>query len=136
MNADRVDNERTSDAALASRQATLVRAQGIDDSPASNVVGPSVTGDMVALVPEQRPLIEVKNATRWFDVSSPWLERILARKPRSVLRAVDGVSFSIRKGETLALVGESGCGKSTIARLLVGLYPLTHGSITFDGQPL
>lgn len=85
---------------------------------------------------EQRPLIEVKNAARWFDVSSPWLERVLARKPRSVLRAVDGVSFSIRKGETLALVGESGCGKSTIARLLVGLYPLTHGSITFDGQPL
>jgi peptide/nickel transport system ATP-binding protein len=136
MNADRVDNERTSDAALASRQATLVRAQGVDDSPASNAVGPSVTGDMVALVPEQRPLIEVKNAARWFDVSSPWLERILARKPRSVLRAVDGVSFSIRKGETLALVGESGCGKSTIARMLVGLYPLTYGSITFDGQPL
>ena len=136
MNADRVDSERTSDTVLASRQATLVRAQGIGDSPASNLVGPSVTGDMVALVPEQRPLIEVKNAARWFDVSSPWLERILARKPRSVLRAVDGVSFSIRKGETLALVGESGCGKSTIARMLVGLYPLTHGSITFDGQPL
>jgi peptide/nickel transport system ATP-binding protein len=136
MNADRVDSERTSDAALASRQATLVRAQGVDDSPASNVVGPSVTGDVVALVPEQRPLIEVKNAARWFDVSSPWLERILARKPRSVLRAVDGVSFTIRKGETLALVGESGCGKSTIARMLVGLYPLTYGSITFDGQPL
>ena len=84
----------------------------------------------------QRALVEVKDAARWFDVSAPWLERVLSRKPRTLLRAVDGVSFTIRKGETLALVGESGCGKSTIARLLVGLYPLTQGSILFDGQPL
>jgi peptide/nickel transport system ATP-binding protein len=90
----------------------------------------------VAVQGSAQPLVEVKNAARWFDVSSPWLERVLSRKPRTVLRAVDGVSFSIRKGETFALVGESGCGKSTIARLLVGLYPLTHGSITFDGKPL
>jgi peptide/nickel transport system ATP-binding protein len=85
---------------------------------------------------EKRVLIEVNDAARWFDVSAPWLERVLSRKPRTVLRAVDGVSFTIRQGETLALVGESGCGKSTIARLLVGLYPLTRGSIKFDGQPL
>lgn len=85
---------------------------------------------------QERPLVEVRDAARWFDVSAPWLERVLSRKPRTMLRAVDGVSFSIRKGETLALVGESGCGKSTIARLLVGLYPLTRGTITFDGQPL
>ncbi len=84
----------------------------------------------------ERPLVEVKDAARWFDVSAPWLERVLTRKPRTMLRAVDGVTFSIRKGETLALVGESGCGKSTIARLLVGLYPLTRGSINFDGEPL
>ena len=82
------------------------------------------------------PLVEVKDAARWFDVSAPWLERMLSRKPKTMLRAVDGVSFTIRRGETLALVGESGCGKSTIARLLVGLYPLTRGSIDFDGQPL
>ncbi len=85
---------------------------------------------------QDRPLVEVHDAARWFDVSAPWLERVLSRKPRTLLRAVDGVSFSIRRGETLALVGESGCGKSTIARLLVGLYPLTRGTITFDGQPL
>lgn len=85
---------------------------------------------------QERPLVEVHDAARWFDVSAPWLERVLARKPRTMLRAVDGVSFSIRRGETLALVGESGCGKSTIARLLVGLYPLTRGTISFDGQPL
>lgn len=81
-------------------------------------------------------LVKVEDAARWFDVSPPWLERVLARKPRVDLRAVDGVSFEIRRGETLALVGESGCGKSTVARMLVGLYGLTRGSIQFDGQPL
>ncbi|MCG7327834.1 ABC transporter ATP-binding protein [Achromobacter sp. ACRQX] len=82
------------------------------------------------------PLVQVKNAARWFDVSPPWLERTLARKPKVMLRAVDGVSFDIARGETLALVGESGCGKSTVARMLVGLYGLTRGDIHFDGQPL
>ncbi len=81
-------------------------------------------------------LIEVTDAARWFDVSPAWLERVFAGKPRVSLKAVDGVSFTIRKGETLALVGESGCGKSTLARLLVGLYPLTRGQITFDGESL
>ena len=82
------------------------------------------------------PLVQVKDAARWFDVSPPWLERALARKPKVMLRAVDGVSFDIARGETLALVGESGCGKSTVARMLVGLYGLTRGDIHFDGQPL
>ncbi|CCJ48409.1 ABC transporter ATP-binding protein [Bordetella parapertussis] len=82
------------------------------------------------------PLVQVRDAARWFDVSAPWLERVLARKPRQMLRAVDGVSFEIARGETLALVGESGCGKSTVARMLVGLYGLTRGAIQFDGQPL
>lgn len=83
-----------------------------------------------------RPLVEVRDAARWFDVSAPWLERVLSRKPRTMLRAVDGVSFNIHRGETLALVGESGCGKSTMARLLVGLYPLTRGEIFLDGESI
>lgn len=86
--------------------------------------------------PQTRPLVEVRDATRWFDVSAPWLERVLSRKPRTMLRAVDGVSFTIKRGETLALVGESGCGKSTMARLLVGLYPLTRGRIAIDGESI
>lgn len=80
------------------------------------------------------PLVEVKDAARYFDVSPSWLERTIYRKPKVLLRAVDGVSFTLRKGETLALVGESGCGKSTVARLLTGLYGLSKGSITFDGM--
>lgn len=81
-------------------------------------------------------LVKVTDAARWFDVSPPWLERVLARKPKVMLRAVDGISFDIARGETLALVGESGCGKSTVARMLVGLYGLTRGEIEFDGLPL
>jgi peptide/nickel transport system ATP-binding protein len=69
-----------------------------------------------------------------FDVSAPWLNRVLEGKPRQRLHAVDGVSFDIPRGQTLALVGESGCGKSTVARLLVGLYKPTRGHFTFDGQ--
>ena len=83
-----------------------------------------------------RPLVEVKNASRSFDVSAPWLNRVLSRQGKAILRAVDDVSFRIARGETLGLVGESGCGKSTIARLLVGLYKPTAGQVLFDGEPV
>ena len=81
------------------------------------------------------PLVSVQELSKTFDVSAPWLNRVVERKPRQFVHAVDRVSFEIRRGTTLALVGESGCGKSTVARLLVGLYAPTHGSVTFDGQP-
>jgi len=80
------------------------------------------------------PLVEVSGLSKTFDVSAPWLNRVVERKPRQFVHAVDGVSFKIQRGKTLALVGESGCGKSTVARLLVGLYPPTQGSVRFDGQ--
>ena len=80
------------------------------------------------------PLVVARDLAKTFDVSAPWLNRVLEGKPRQLLHAVDGVSFEIEKGKTLALVGESGCGKSTVARLLVGLYEPTRGNLTFDGQ--
>ncbi|MCX2861391.1 ATP-binding cassette domain-containing protein [Paucibacter sp. PLA-PC-4] len=80
-----------------------------------------------------RPLVEVQDLAKIFDVSQPWLNRVVERKPRQFVHAVDGVSFSIQKGKTLALVGESGCGKSTVARLLVGLYKPTRGTVSVDG---
>ncbi len=79
-------------------------------------------------------LVEVRDLAKTFDVSAPWLNRVIERKPKLFVHAVDGVSFSIEKGTTLALVGESGCGKSTVARLLVGLYAPTRGDVQFDGQ--
>jgi peptide/nickel transport system ATP-binding protein len=80
-------------------------------------------------------LVEVRDLAKVFDVSAPWLNRVIERQPRQFVHAVDGVSFSIERGKTLALVGESGCGKSTVARLLVGLYQPTRGDVRFDGQP-
>src|SRR2546425_11307671 len=66
-------------------------------------------------------LLSVEAVSRDFDVSRPWLDRMLEGEGRKLLRAVEGVTLEVRRGETLALVGESGCGKSTIARLMVGL---------------
>jgi peptide/nickel transport system ATP-binding protein len=76
-------------------------------------------------------LVEVRDLVKTFDVSAPWLNRVIERKPRQQVHAVDGVSFSIERGTTLALVGESGCGKSTVARLLVGLQAPTAGEVHF-----
>ena len=88
----------------------------------------------MSAIPESAPLVQAYDLAKTFDVSPPLLNRVLEGKPRQLLNAVDGVSFDIAKGQTLALVGESGCGKSTVAKLLVGLYRPTRGGLTFDGQ--
>ena len=79
-------------------------------------------------------LLRLESVSRDFDVSPPWLNRVVERAPRRSLRAVDQVSLEVERGETLALVGESGCGKSTVARLIVGLYTPTEGRIEFRGR--
>jgi peptide/nickel transport system ATP-binding protein len=78
-------------------------------------------------------LVEVRNLRRTFDVSKPWLNRVIERSPMEFLRAVDGVSFDIDRGETFALVGESGSGKTTVARMVVGLLPPSSGEVIIDG---
>jgi peptide/nickel transport system ATP-binding protein len=71
-----------------------------------------------------------------FDVSRPFFQRIFIGESRRLLRAVDDVSFAISSGTTFALVGESGCGKSTIARLSVGLYTPTEGDMLFEDHAM
>ena len=85
---------------------------------------------------EGRTLLAVEDLAKDFDVSRPWLNRVIEGAPRQLLKAVDGVSFSINRGETLSLVGESGCGKSTVARLIGGLYAPSRGRVVFDGADM
>ena len=80
--------------------------------------------------------IDVRGLTRDFDVSRPLLSRLIEGTGRTILRAVDHVGFSIGRGRTFSLVGESGCGKSTVAKMLVGLLKPGAGSIRFEGTDL
>lgn len=71
---------------------------------------------------QDSPLIQVKDLKKHFKVGR-----------NSILKAVDGVTFDIRKGETIGLVGESGCGKTTCGRTIMGLYSASDGEVLYDG---
>src|SRR6187402_2009941 len=75
------------------------------------------------------PLLEVNDLKKHFRVGGGFLGRT-----RAVVYAVDGVSFEIARGETLSLVGESGCGKSTVGRAILRLFDVTSGQVILDGQ--
>ncbi len=81
-------------------------------------------------------LVKIENLTRIFDVSKPWLNRVVERREKAFLTAVSDVSFEIAEGEVYALVGESGSGKSTIGKMLVGLLPPSEGAVEIRGVDL
>jgi oligopeptide transport system ATP-binding protein len=79
----------------------------------------------------EAPILEVKNLVKHFPITS---RGILLKKQIGVVHAVDGVGFSVRKGETYGLVGESGCGKTSTARAILYLDPPTAGEVYFEGK--
>lgn len=87
-----------------------------------------------------KPALTVKGLTKTFDVSAPLLNRIIERKPRQFVQAVNDIDFSVPAGGCLSIVGESGCGKSTVARLVTGLFRPSEGEFRFaaggKGKPL
>ncbi len=78
---------------------------------------------------EERPLVEVQHLKEYFPINTGWFKT-------TPLKAVDDVSFSIKRGETLGLVGESGCGKTTVGRTILHLYKPTDGVVIYDGKPI
>jgi peptide/nickel transport system ATP-binding protein len=86
-----------------------------------------------AAVATKDVLVEVQGLGRIFDVSKPWLNRVIEHEPRRLLTAAADVTFSIARRETFALVGESGSGKSTVAKMVVGLIAPTAGDVIIDG---
>ena len=76
-------------------------------------------------------LIEVRNLKKHFPIKSGMFSSV-----KSYVRAVDGVDFSIRKGEVFGIVGESGCGKTTLGRVMLGLIPISDGSVSYEGTDI
>ncbi len=79
----------------------------------------------------EEPLIEIENLRKWFPIKGGFLSQT-----KKYVRAVDGVSLEINRGETLGIVGESGCGKTTLGRVLMGLIPITDGSVSYSGEDI
>src|SRR5262249_43069638 len=104
-------------------------AAGFWRPPSRGLLARGRTGE--SIMSEIRPLLEVKDLVKHFAVRGGVLRRQVG-----TVHAVDGVSFSLRVGETLGLVGESGCGKSTVARTVLRLVEPTSGSIKLDGTEI
>jgi peptide/nickel transport system ATP-binding protein len=95
------------------------------------VVSPQQTKDRMASLEKKEPILKVRNLKTWFPASTN-----IFGKPTSFIKAVDDVSFDVYPGETLGLVGESGCGKTTLGRTILNLNPAYDGEVLFEGKDI
>ncbi|WP_405744231.1 dipeptide ABC transporter ATP-binding protein [Streptomyces sp. NBC_01525] len=129
------DDRRTSDAtSLPGGPAGSVVGGGVVGAAAGSLAAavPAVAGGAGGRAARGEPVLEVRGLVKHF----PLTRGILFKKQAGAVKAVDGVSFDLRRGETLGIVGESGCGKSTVAKLLVGLERPTAGEIRYRGEDI
>lgn len=142
-----MSNARTSDAPRGDGTASSAQTghasrgdtSGSDTPKGDDAVNGAITPDEAEATQASSmgpPLVRATELTRIFDVSAPLLARLLRGESRQYLQAVRNIDFEIRAGETFALVGESGCGKSTVAKLVVGLQQPSSGRIEFAGENL
>ncbi|MCP5054136.1 MAG: ABC transporter ATP-binding protein, partial [bacterium] len=79
-------------------------------------------------------MIRVENLKKWFPLSTGVVASLLEKREKRYLKAVDGISFAVEKGEILGMAGESGCGKTTVGMTIIKLYEPSSGHIFFNGQ--
>ena len=89
-----------------------------------------MTGKAASKAKNDQPILEINGLSKWFPVNNAWKRRI------GWLKALDDVSLTVRKGEIIGIVGESGCGKSTLGKTIMGIHPLTAGSVVFEGEEI
>ncbi len=105
------------------------RGRLLHPRPDANPISASKDGQQTSVLPGTQPLLQVKDLKVHYPIKSGLLRTVVGH-----VKAVDGISFDVYKGQTLGLVGESGCGKTTTGRAILRLIPMTSGSVTFEGM--